>query len=74
MMNQALKRFLWVCAAVLCLTTAVISISMASTPPTASSDVLNLSLTTFATGLSGPVSIASADAGYGRLFRTKLSD
>ena len=67
-MNQTGKRVLLVLAIVLCSAMAVISISTTLTPAAAASGALNLSLSTFATGLSGPLSIANADRGDGRLF------
>lgn len=68
MIPLSLKRSLWVLLAVLCLTTAVISVSLALSPTAETPTALDLSLTTFATGLNNPVAIANADAGYGRLF------
>lgn len=68
MTHLAVKRSLLVLLTVLCLATAVISVAVALAPAAEPSGGINLSLTTFATGLNDPVSIANADAGYGRLF------
>ena len=67
-MNLVIKRLSIVLLSVLCLTTAVLSVTLALAPTSHTPTALDLSLATFAHGFSQPVSLADADAGYGRLF------
>ncbi|MCB8944287.1 MAG: tandem-95 repeat protein [Ardenticatenaceae bacterium] len=67
-MNFSVKRLFIVLLTSLCLATAVISVALAMMPAEEAAGGISLSLSSHATGLSSPVSIANADAGYGRLF------